>query len=64
MSGFICAKCKYFIKPSWWERLALGIFAERCGHEDCVDEIDGTSMACITARIGRCTYANPKFEAR
>ena len=54
MYGRPCIECVYYRKPSWWERLIMRQFAERCLHPKEKDPVDGEPTPCITVRINDC----------
>jgi hypothetical protein len=54
MHGHLCTECKFYRKPSGWERIKWHQFAERCLHPRQREPVDGEPTPCITARINDC----------
>jgi len=54
MAGPACIDCIYYVKPSLWKRFSLGIWAERCSHPNCLDDVDGSPLPCATMRLLTC----------
>jgi hypothetical protein len=54
MPGPACIDCIFYVKPGFWKRLREGMFAARCSHPECRDEVDRAPLPCVTMRLVAC----------